>query len=366
MKTRTNSGKNVIIFILSIIMVCTCVCCNAQKLDSKVIQAYKLRMNGQADSAQVILEEVIKDKPNNAAAWFELARTKQHIGLGNPRELFSGMKDIQQFAQNAVDNVPDNVIYHYYKANVDFFVLYIAMRNENYSDEFNKTAESFKSVLALKPDYHEAKLALIEMYAMIPPEMGGDPVIAEKYVQELEAEDIVYGARGREIIMPKDADHVAFWETIVDKQPNNAEVYESLGKAYLYSNNDETAIKAFEKAISLDAEKNVLHIVLGKYNQMLAMKGGDNIDLLVPKIEDEFNKYLKSKPEPIIPMKAYVKGQLAMIKSRTGDQENGKKLEEEAKALDPNYSKAFGVPGQILFDPPDKICRVYTPFFRPL
>jgi hypothetical protein len=54
-----------------------------------------------------------------------------------------------------------------------------------------------------------------------------------------------------------------------------------------------------------------------------------------------------------------------MIKFRTGDKENGSKLQEEAKILDPNYSKAFGTPGQILFDPPDEISRVHAYFSRP-
>ena len=124
------------------------------------------------------------------------------------------MEEVQQHAQTAVDNEPNNVIYQYYKANVDFFNLYMAMRNEDFSAEFKKASDSYKQVLDLKPDYHEAKLFLIELYAMVSPDMGGDPSIAEKYVQELEAADIAIGAKAREIVLPEDADYIEFWKKI--------------------------------------------------------------------------------------------------------------------------------------------------------
>ncbi len=370
MKTKSIFKRYFIILSLSIAVACMSFVfcsCTRQKLDKTVLQAYELRMNGQADSAKVLLEQVIAEDSTNAAAWFELARTKQHIGLGNPRELISGMVDVQLFAQNAVDNEPNNVIYQYYMANVDFFNLYIGLQmgKENVSEDFAKVVETYGSVLALKPDYHEAKLFLVELFAMLPPDMGGDPSIAEKYVLELEAADVVFGAKAREIVMPEDADYIEFWKKIEETNTNNADVQEALGKTYLYNENIEEATKSFEKAISLSSKKNILHVDLGRYYLMQAMQNRTLLDSLAPLIEKEFEIYLKSQPEPIIPLKAYITGQLAMIKLRTGDKEGGNKLKEEAKALDPNYSKAFGIPGQILFDPPDEISRVHTYFFRP-
>ncbi|MCK4654678.1 MAG: hypothetical protein KAU01_09545 [Candidatus Cloacimonetes bacterium] len=366
MKTKSILTRHFIIMSLSIACISFVLwSCTGQKLDKTVQQAYELRMIGQADSAKVLLEQVIVKDSTNAAAWFELARTKQHIGLGNPRELISGMVDVQQFAQNAVDNEPNNVIYQYYMANVDFFNLYIAMRKEDFSAEFEKVAESYGSVLALKPDYHEAKLFLVELFAMLPSDMGGDSAKAEKYVRELEEADVVFGAKAREIVMPEDADYIEFWKKIEETNTNNANVQEALGKTYLYNENIEEATKSFEKAISLSSKKNILYVDLGRYYLMQAMQNRTLLDSIAPLIEKEFETYLKSQPEPIIPLKAYITGQLAMIKLRTGDKEGGNKLKEEAKALDPNYSKAFGIPGQILFDPPDEISRVHTYFFRP-
>ena len=165
--------------------------------------------------------------------------------------------------------------------------------------------------------------------------------------------------------MPEDADYIEFWKKIEEKQMNNADVQEALGKTYLYKDNVEDAIKSFEKAISLNAIKNILHVDLGRYYLMQAMQNRTLLDSIAPLIENEFEIYLKSQPEPIIPLKAYITGQLAMIKLRTGDKEGGDKLKEKAKAMDPNYSNAFGIPGQILFDPPDEISHAHTYFFRP-
>ncbi|MCK5051397.1 MAG: tetratricopeptide repeat protein [Candidatus Cloacimonetes bacterium] len=368
MKTKSIFKRHFIVLSLSVAVACMSFVfcsCTGQNLDKTVLQAYDLRITGHADSAQVLLEQAIAKDSTNSAAWFELARTKMHIVLGNPRKLIGEMTYIQQFAQNAVDNEPNNVIYQYYLANVDFFNLYIAMRNENFSAEFEKAVGTYRTVLDLKPDYHEAKLYLIELYTMVPIEMGGDPAIAEEYVQELEAADVVFGAKAREIVMPGDADYIEFWKKIEEKQMNSADVYEALGNTYLYNENIEEAARAFEKAISLNAEKNILHINMGKYYMMQAGRDLELLVSLAPSIENEFEIYLNSQPEPVNPLKAFVIGQLAMLNFRTGDKEAGDKFKEEATLLDPNYSKAFGTPGQILFDPPDEISHAHAYFSRP-
>ncbi len=329
--------------------------------------AYELRMNGQADSAKVLLEQAIAEDSTNAVAWYELARTKHHIGLGNPRELMSGMSDIQQTVQNAVGNDPDNVIYQYYQGCINYLNLYIGIQTgkDDVSEDFAKVVESYKSVLILKPDYHEAKLFLVELFGMLPSNMGGDSAKAEKYVRELEEADVVFGAKAREIVMPEDANYIEFWQKIKENQMDNADVHEALGKVYLYNDNVEEAIKCFEKAISLNSKKNILYVDLGRYYMMQAMQNSEMLDSVAPLIENAFETYLNSQPEPINPLKAFVISNLAKIKFHSDDKEVGNKLHEEAMTLDPYFSKAFGTPSQILFDPPDEISRVHEYFSRP-
>jgi tetratricopeptide (TPR) repeat protein len=370
MKTKNTLNRHFIIMPLSVAVAYMSLVfwsCTRQELDKTVQQAYELRMNGQADSAKVILEQVLSADSTNAVAWYEIARTKHHMGLGNPRALMSGMPDIQQIVQKAVDNDPDNVIYQYYKGYIDYFNLYVSLQmgKENLSEDFAKVVKSYKSVLILKPDYHEAKMFLVELFAMLQSNIGGDSAKAEKYVRELEEADAVFGAKAREIVMPENANYVEFWQKIKKKQMDNADVHEALGKAYLYNNNVDEAIKCFEKAISLNSKKNILYVDLGRYYMMQAMQNPKTVDSLATLIENAFENYLNSQPEPINPLKASVISKLSMIKFRTGDKERGNKLHEEAMTLDKYHSKAFGTPSQILFDPPDEISHVHVYFFRP-
>ena len=369
MKTKSMLKRYFIIVSLSVAVVCiSFVLCTGQKLNKTVLQAYELRMNGQADSAKVILEQVLSEDSTNAVAWYEIARTKHHMGLEDISELISGgMADIQQTVQKAVENDPDNVIYQYYKGLINYSILYLGLKTgkDDVSEDFTRVVESYKSVLILKPDYHEAKLFLVELFEMLPSNMGGDSVKAEKYVRELEEADVVFGAKAREIVMPENANYVAFWQKIKENQMDNADVHEALGRAYLHNDNVEEATKCFEKAISLNSKKNILYVDLGRYYMMQAMQNPEMVDSVAPLIENAFETYLNSQPEPINPLKAFVISKLAMIKFLTGDEEGGDKLHEEAMTLDPYHSKAFGTPSQILFDPPDEISRVHGYFFRP-
>ena len=65
-------------------------------------------------------------------------------------------------------------------------------------------------------------------------------------------------------------------------------------------------------------------------------------------------------------MKAWTTGQMAMLKFRTGDEEAGKLLSEEAETLDTYYSRAFGTPDPILFIPPDSVPHTFQYLSRPL
>jgi hypothetical protein len=55
---------------------------------------------------------------------------------------------------------------------------------------------------------------------------------------------------------------------------------------------------------------------------------------------------------------------LANIDFRVGENEKGNKLLEEANNLGPYYSKAFAIPSQILFDPPNEIIHDHVYFSR--
>ena len=87
--------------------------CKGPEVDKTVIEAYELRMNGKADEAKAMLEQVISDEPDNALAHYELARTKYHIMLSALKELEITLEDMRQSVDKAIENDPDNVIYFF-------------------------------------------------------------------------------------------------------------------------------------------------------------------------------------------------------------------------------------------------------------
>ena len=365
MERKNSIIKNLtlIIFLILFSNVCSC---SGKDSDIRVFSAHNLRMNGEVDSAKTLLEEIIEEDSTNAMAWYELARTKHHMGLGDPRKLLVGLEDILNTIEKAVELESDNVIYSFYKGLIKYTIAYVAImrREPGAQEKVQEVIQAYQDVLKLKPDYPAAMLYLVEVLSA-PADMGGDSLRAEEYTTKLDKLDYVFGAKARELLLPEDSNRVEFWKGILEDQPQNPDVLEALGKAYLYENNIEEAKKLFEMGMSIDTEKNILHVDIGRYYIMLAMQNKVKLDSVALLIENEFNTYLNSKPEPVNPIKAFVIGKLADIKFRTGDNYGGKKYQEEAKSLDPYYSKAFAVPSRVLFDPPDEVINVHNYFSRP-
>ncbi|TKJ38370.1 hypothetical protein CEE37_12685 [candidate division LCP-89 bacterium B3_LCP] len=367
MKIRSNLKKHLFIVATGIAAVYLSLMfwsCTGQKMTNPTQQAYELRINGNADSAKVILEQALTADSTNAAAWFELARTKHHIGLGNPRELFGALGDLHQTITKAVEHDPGNVIYSYYHGAVSFTLAYAAlmMGQPDAGEKVAGAVSSYEAVLKLKPDYLEAKLFLVEILGL-PANMGGDSTQAEAYAHQLEEVDAVFGAKARELRLPEDADKVAFWQKVVEENPGNADALEQLGKAYLYQENTEEGIKYFEEALKADQERQRLMLDLARYYSMVGRQDTVKKEVVFPLAEEYIQRYLAT--EPIPPLKAYAIGFLSSVKSGLGDKEAANKLRKEAKVIDPNYSKASGIPGAMLFTKPDEISHQHTYFFRP-
>jgi hypothetical protein len=98
---------------------------------------------------------------------------------------------------------------------------------------------------------------------------------------------------------------------------------------------------------------------------MKVMQDRNLADKELPESKKFFEMYLASVPAPNIPLKAYTIGNLAKIAMFTGKQEEADKLMKDAKALDPYFSKAFGVPSQALFDCPDSVNHCFISYFMP-
>ncbi len=331
--------------------------CAESQSDKTVQEAYDLRMNGKADEAQTLLEQMISENPDDALAHYELARTKYHMGLANLRELLTSIEDVQNHIEQAVINDPDNVIYSFFTGKIASMSAYgAAQRNQpDVKEKYAKTCSIFESVLKLKPDYHEAMLYLVEIYGILPEEMGGDKSKAEQYAKKLEEMDEIFGAKARALLMPEEADYIGYWQTVLEKHEGNAEVLRELGRHYLFKEQVEDAVKCFEKAIQIDPGQNILILDLARYHVYTVLGDRKLADTVFPLAEKAFERYLDS--EPIPPLKAFALAMLSRIKRGMGDQEGSEELLEEAKNIDPYYSRASGVPTPHLWVPLGEISR---------
>ncbi len=360
-----NHPKTLCIVLLS--MVCLTAFTYGGKISANyqnaAMEAYNLRMQGKVDQATTLLEQAISKNPNNAAAHYELARIQLLRALGGKGEI----SDACQPADKAVELDPKNVSYAFYAGHVSFFQAYFALMTGGQPKEhLARATGAFESALRLKPDYHQARLCLIELYSLAPEETGGDKSKAERHAKQLEAMDEVFGAKAQSMLLAEEVDKVDYWRKIRKAHQGNAEVLEELGKAYLGADKVDKAVSCFEKAIEINPEKTFLFLDLSIYHTFRALRAGGDKELLqscVTSGDAAVRRYIESKP--IQPMLAYALGVRAKYKFFSGDKEQGKTLFKEAEALDPYFSKATGAPFPCLFIRPGEISKKHRYLLRP-
>jgi hypothetical protein len=104
---------------------------------------------------------------------------------------------------------------------------------------------------------------------------------------------------------------------------------------------------------------------LARYHQMKVMRNRELAAEELPKSKVYIEQYLKSIPAPVSPLKAYAMGMLAKAEMFQGNQEEGQKIIQKAKEIDPYFSRAFGIPSLALFEPPTAIDQHFVSFFSP-
>ena len=134
MKTRNVNQKFSLVplGIMMALIFAGIISCIGQKTNEKVFEAYELRINGHADSAKVILEQLLSTDSTNALAWFELCRTDQHLGLSNPRAIQEMLDNTLYAIDRAVENDPDNAYYLSYKGSIKTLQFYFALQKYYY------------------------------------------------------------------------------------------------------------------------------------------------------------------------------------------------------------------------------------------
>jgi len=336
----------------------------ADNYQEDVEKAYLLRMNGELDKAEAILDSIIQIDSTVAIAHYEWARLKSYKLLGGGKPEISG---ILSSAEKATEYDPDNAIYAYFLANTKYLNAYMAMQmgQEDANALIEETMNQYEKVLLIKPDYYEASLYLVELYGLLPEDMGGDLAKANSLAEKLSSQDTYYGAMAKAVLAPDTLDYVQYWEDIIASEGRLPAYLAEAGKACLYKDDPDQAETYFKEAIQLNKDQNIRYLDLARYSMYQVMYNKDMVDTELPKAIKFVKVYLQSKPAPLIPLQAYAIGMQARFEKFLGNKEVSDQLKEKAKGLDPYFSRASGIPSPILFSLPDQICHHHTSFFMP-
>jgi len=330
--------------------------------DKEVIKAYQLRMSGNVDEAKLLLDGVLSKDSTNAMAHFEMARLKHYLLLGGGAK----MQEIQISINKAVSFDPQNVSYAYYKAIVCFLNSFMSMQtgSTEVKKQIDETCDQFKKVLSLKQDYYEASLYLVEIYGLLPKDMGGDSLKAVEYAKELAASSGYFGSRAKAILAPKGTDLVKFWIDRLEHK-NDANILTEIGKAYLNDGKPDQAEKYFDEAMKSDPSRNIEILDIARYHIYQVMRNKELTNKELPIAKGYLEKYIHTVPEPCVPLKAYAIGLMTLTEMFQGNKTEADKLMEEARSLDKYFSRATGIPNLLLFDSPEQQMHHFFSFFSP-
>jgi len=312
---------------------------SARAAESKgvAMQAFELRMAGQAPRAKELVLAALKKAPNDASAHFELGRTALYLF-----ELDRAQRAIDQ----AVTLRPKDARYHYFAGLMAQYNAVWKYKDPKTRRDFprlvNKALAAFSKAVALKPGFHEARFCLVNCYLKNPPDCGGDREKALEHTKALEAASATHGAKARALMLGRRAvkERRALWEKIVAKHPNSAAAHEGMARVYFGTKKGLTHLN---KTLTLDPGRGELLLDLCRHYAM-----ANQFD----KAEQAIGRYLAFKPSPAKPMLAYATGVAAMLQKMQGKDKRAEELLAKAKKLDPKCWITFMQPDRALFTAP--------------
>jgi tetratricopeptide (TPR) repeat protein len=277
--------------ILAAIAVLAAVSVSAQT--TLIEQATTAMSHGDNDAAIQILEKAIAQYPGNAEAHFYLSTA--YGSKGQQLGVFHGL---------------------------------------NYAP---KAKVELEKAIALNPRYVEARLGLVEFYAIAPGIMGGSYEKAFEQAKEIKALDPVVSHRACAVIYTQQKKPELAKKEYVEairEQPNSAKAHTYLGQ-YLENveKNYPAASAEFEMALKVDANHMPALYHLGKTAALA------NANL--PRGEEALNQYLAYTPKPNEPPLASAHYYLGVVYEKEGKKPEAKQSYQAALKLNPTHKQAM-------------------------
>lgn len=302
-----------------------------------VRQAFELRMAGKAAGAKQVLTAALAKDPGDARTRFELSRTCLYL---------VDMDGAQTAVDEAVRLRPGHARYHYWAgvtATYNAVWKYKSPKTRgDVAGLMERALAAFEKAVALRPDYHEARLALINGYLKNPAGAGGSRAKAEQQTALLEAADPVFGVRARCLMVGhrKVDRRRQLWDKVVADHPQRADAHEGLARAYMGT---DKGLVHLNKTLEIDPGHGELLIDLTRHYAMAKQYAH---------AEKTIQRYLALEPAPPVPMRAYATFCAAKIQKMQRHNARANALLAEAKKLDPHCWMFFRQPPHELFTAP--------------
>lgn len=320
-----------------------------------VESAYELRMTGKTEEAKALLLETVEHNPNDARAFFELARTAMHGIL--PHDLNgdrkAGEKHVSEnerlagwAIQKAIEADPENPRYQYWSGLIASYSAVARIHKiwtlPSVPGCISDSLDAYETALKLDPDYHQARYEVAGLYDRLPFYLGGSKRKFKKHLKELEARSPVWATRvnceqspdvrtvaDRVVELNKD---LARWDAVLAKYPDSPEVHEGIARTHmnLYrfdSEPEEHAADAYEHieaTLALDPSRIYL---LKDFAETLYL-AKDYV-----RAEEAIREFLDA--DPVAPLAADGMRLLAKIYDAQNRPQDAAQLREQADAIHP-------------------------------
>ena len=304
-------------------------------------KAYRMRMDGKVDEAKLALEQELEMRPENTAAWLELARLEFQKG-GTTRELDSAQKAIER----AVNADPKNPLFHRWAAHIAVFNGILKSKNRpELVAQFKKATKAAEQAVTIDPDDHEARLILVSLYDNNPSDLGGDQSRAKHHVEALEKRSPVDGAVARcgFSLENEPEKKLALWNDLAKNLAEDPRVHENLAREYAWSGNVEKATLHANKVLALDPTRGQILLDLAR-----AFALEKNFE----PAKQFARRYLALDPPAPLSLRAWTHMALGRIHLMGGNKEASAESLKKAKELDPYCWFTMTPPPEQLFVAP--------------
>lgn len=334
--------------------------------EMSVRSAYELRMKGKINEAVAMLNKMVEAGGADGMVYYERARARMACMKGG---MDVSIDDVIKDAGMAVQSEPRNAAFRFFEADCLFLKAYISMESDTASvkKDIAGAIESYERLLELKPDYHEARMVLVEIYRQVPGELGGDRNKARAHVKYLKKKDWFFGKQAGEIMLPYEASRLDYWETVYKKNKHDPRVKKQLAMALFAEGKPDEAKIYLDEVVAEDPASCTLILEKANYHMMQVMQGKGDTEVELALAIRYVREYLSFDPPPPAPLQAYALGNLAKINFFRGNRDAGEKYLSEATGMDPVFCRAFSVPNLLLYLPPGELYRSsdYSSFLRP-